>query len=79
VFPADGVNKILLIEWISARGRGISEKYMGLVGAAMLRSYIAALESVCIDHGLPTVIFEDKQIRRQLAGIARRQLFKALK
>jgi hypothetical protein len=34
---------------------------------------------VCVDHRLPTAIFEDKQIYRQLAGIARRQLFKALK
>jgi hypothetical protein len=78
-FPADGVDKALLMEWISARGRGISEKYMGLVGAATLRSYVAALESVCVDRGLPTDIFEDKQVRRQLAGIARRQPFKALK
>jgi hypothetical protein len=40
---------------------------------------VAALESVCVDRGLPTDIFEDKQVRRQLAGIARRQPFKALK
>jgi hypothetical protein len=32
-----------------------------------------------VDHGLPIAIFENKQIRRQLAGIVRRQLFKALK
>ena len=52
---------------------------MGLLSAATHWSYVAALESVCVDRGLPTAVFEDKQLRRQLAGIARRQPFKALK
>ena len=40
---------------------------------------MAVLESVCVDRGLPIDVFEDKQVRRQLAGIARRQPFRALK
>ena len=51
---------------------------MGLIRAATLQSYVAALESVCMDCELPIDIFENKQVRCHLASIVRRQYLRPL-
>ena len=60
--------------WIATRAFGSTDRYQGQIKPDTLQSYVSALRSYHVDHGLPTSIFTSPKLDRLIQGA--RSLFR---